>query len=455
MFALLLIGVLAVVMWRATRDDLAQGLPLAAGLMVLLPGQLKIGTPGEQPEITIHRILLFILMLRWANRPREHSSVEGRGLLITLGLVLATHVVSTLISVTPARSVKDLLAFAFESVIYFYLACRALESPSIRQQTMRAMALGLTGVAAIAFVERYAGVSVPVLLFPHFHYCADGIQSTYPHRILLGYAMAMGAPLTLYVIDQAVTTWRRIGWWTALAMQVIACFLADSRGGWLGMALGGACCFVFGSRATQRRCLGLLSLAVIALLLRPGVRETIVSRINETYAQDSYRGLSYQYRWRLWHVAVSEIGRSPERLLFGYGGLSTETMDLSQYFRSGEGGTARKIGYTSWDNHYASDLIEFGVVGFGLDIVLYGGVLLQLLRLHRRGRDARPLIGATLAGAAIFLFARSNVCIFSEQLRFLFWTTVAIGVTALHPATVRAHSEETAPLLPEPAPARA
>ncbi len=431
MFDLAFIAIAAIAILRATRHGLSAGFPLAAGLLVLLPGQLRIELPGALPELTVHRIILAILIFRWIQSPRSERPVETVHLTFWLGLWLATRAVSDLLSVTPGASLKDLLAFAIEAVLFVQLARAALPTAEVRLATLRAVVVALFFVALIAFVERYGGVNLPVLVFAHFKYCYDGIQSTYPHRILLGYAMAMGVPLALFLIDRASDRRARRPWWLILVALVVACFLADSRGGWIGMALAGALSFLLGSGPTRRRCLALLVLALLTLGVRPGVRETILSRIHDTYAADSYKGTSYQYRWRLWHVAASEIARSPDRLLFGYGGLSTESMDLSRYFDKEQGGTAAKIGYTSWDNHYASDLIEFGVVGLGVEALVYAAIILQLLRGWRRASpEERPLVGATLIGCLVFMFARTNVYVFGEQTKFLFWTFVSLGAAA-------------------------
>ena len=218
--------------------------------------------------------------------------------------------------------------------------------------------------------ERYVGIDLPAILFSHFRYLGDGFQSTYQHRILLGYAMAMGMPIALSLLDLAPSKWEKWLMWLVVLLTAVACFLADSRGGWIGMAIGGAISLFMGTKQTRRRCLWVAVLAAVTVVVRPGIRDTIVDRYTETFQQGSYKERSYSYRWKLWHVSFSEIGKSPERFLFGYGGLSTETMDLSRYFGHEEGGTAVKIGFTSWDNHYASDLIEFGVVGVGIETIM-------------------------------------------------------------------------------------
>lgn len=437
MLDIVLILIFATLVFKATRHGLSEGFPLAAACLVTLPGQLRIESPGSLPEITVHRILLAILFLRWSQAPRTERPPIADHLNFLLILAVLARVVSNLLSITPAASVKDLLSFTFESVVYYHLACFALTTAASRDAVVRAVIRGLVVVALIGFVERYSGVSLPLVAISGFKYCYDGIQSTYSHRILLGYAMAMGTPLVLHLLDAAASARERRVYWLALTALVVVCFLADSRGGWIGMAIGGMLSLVTGSGSTRKRCIGLLFLAGLTLVVRPGIRETILARIQDTYSTDSYKGVSYQYRWRLWHVAFSELGKSPERLLFGYGGLSTESMNLSHYFPPQEGGAVTKTGFTSWDNHYASDLIEFGVVGLGIELLIFGAILLRLARhWWIAPPDTRPLIGAALVSSIIYVFARTNVYIFGEQLKFLFWTIVAVGTTAARPEPI-------------------
>src|SRR5690606_37747131 len=114
--------------------------------------------------------------------------------------------------------------------------------------------------------------------------------------------------------------------------------------------------------------------------------------------------------------------------LFGYGGLSTERMDLSHYFDRESGGTTNALGYTSWDNQLACNLIEFGIVGFTIEILLLIAAMRMLLRNMRRARPPdRTMILAFACACFIYIFALTNVYIFSPQLKFLFWTLLACG----------------------------
>src|SRR5260221_13045436 len=103
-------------------------------------------------------------------------------------------------------------------------------------------------------------------------------------------------------------------------------------------------------------------------------------------------------------------------------------MGLNKYIEHEQGGTEVKIRFTSWDNHYAADLIEYGVVGLALEIILYALILRYLFKrwLGAKG-SVKGVLCELIAVWVIFFFAKSNVYIFSAQLNFWFWTLAVVG----------------------------
>jgi O-antigen ligase len=438
MLDIVLILVAAGAVFIVAQQSFSKGTCVAIALLVALSPDLDIAT-----FLTVHRVILAVLMLLWLQRPGGRAVAGRMPFVSILVVILAAHIVSLTISLTPSElvvpeprgsSLKDCIAFAVEILLFYKVVGSTLTTPAAGLAALRALVYGLAAVAVVALLERYFRIILPVILFSHFRYLMDGIQSTYPHRILLGYAMAMGMPVALSLLDLAPTKRQKSMMWLVVILTAVACFLADSRGGWIGMAIGGAISFLLGTAQTRKRCLWVVLFALATIVIKPGVRDTIVDRYTETFDKGSYKETSYSYRWKLWHVAFSEINKSPERFFFGYGGQSTQSMDLSQYFEHEQGGTAVKIGFTSWDNHYAADLIEFGWVGLGIEIILYVSILCGLLR---RWRDAkgimRGVLGGLIAVCAIYFFAKSNVYIFSAQLNFVFWTVVVVGCVAFRP----------------------
>jgi O-antigen ligase len=209
-------------------------------------------------------------------------------------------------------------------------------------------------------------------------------------------------------------------------LAIAACYFSGSRGPWFGAAVAGALMYVFGTPKVRKSMHLFACLTVLMVIARPGVRATIVDLTESTFDPDSYRGRSYYYRKELWPVALSLAKTSPVRTLFGHGGLSTETMDLSDRFEYG--GSTYHTGFSSWDNNYACDLVEFGYVGLGLEILFYAGVLLSLYRsVVQCPTEYRDIAAALLAAAAVYVLALTNVFMFSPQLKCMFLTLATLG----------------------------
>jgi len=451
-FNLVLMAVLLIWAARELNRDFTKGLCLALALFVLIPRSLRIETSGVIPELTFDRFLLGIIFLYWLKQ--DHRPIASVPFLRTLIFLAAANFISLIISTEHADSFKSFLSFIIEGLGFYIIISTSLTDEASIRKAIYAVCCSLFIVAIPGVIEKYTRINLVSLIMTTDLRPGDdrgvgrGIMSTYPHRILFGYAMAMGVPLALWLLSEAKARRQKIFRWTLLLLLVGACYFSVSRGAWLGMvvAIGGLS--ILGSKPLRKPIVIIACLAGFILVARPGVKDTIVNLASSSFQEDSIQGSSYQYRWKLWHVAWGEITKSPERFLFGYGGLSTESMDLSYYFERQAGGTTTLIGYTSWDNQYASDLIEFGFIGIAIEFLFYVGVLFALFGIWRGSQKIeRGRIAAILSSCAVYLFAMSNVFIFSPQLKFLFWTVVALGMNM-----GRLQSEETE--ITEESPAR-
>jgi hypothetical protein len=160
----------------------------------------------------------------------------------------------------------------------------------------------------------------------------------------------------------------------------------------------------------------------MTLLLNPGVFTTVAGLSGDTFNPASHKGGTFLYRLELWRIAAAEISKSPSRFLFGYGPGVGREMDLEWElsYRS----RTQKI--ESWDNHYAYDLFQSGVLGFAASLCVSVAAGLLVFRNYRfcfePGRDL--LVGLAIS-VLILLFMKSNVLIFAKQLDYLFWALLA------------------------------
>jgi len=425
-------ALILVPVFRCLKRDYHAGLALCVGLMVSMPDYLRLSFGGGIPELTIHRLLLIVLLLFWVSVSRQVPSRPAAPFLRGLFILGATQLMSLLLSVYFSGSVKSFLAFALEIVLFFMIVSTSLREREVILKVLSAVAVALGVVAVIAGIERRWEINLSqYLVLGNGDVNSEDITSTYPHRIVLGYAMAMVVPVILAVKDQEPRKKKRLVLWCLLLLAIAGCYFSNSRGPWSGLIIGTAPLIIFGSRDTKRVFVMFALLAVLVLAVRPGVRETLTAAIGSLTDkdEDSVKGNSYQYRWRLWHVAFAEIKKSPERMLFGYGGLSTETMDLSDYFERGTGGNTALTGFTSWDNQLACDLIELGFVGLAVEAGLYLGVLGTLVVIWFRSPAMdKSILLAIISACTIYLYAQSNVYLFSPQLKCLFWGLAACGL---------------------------
>lgn len=407
------------------RKGYEEGLSASVFLLVLLPIECRIPLPGAFPALTVHRLILVIMALNLVrNRSFRFSQVPLPAVSLCV-LVGIGRILSTVGSIVFVPSLKDLLSFFLETLLFFCLVGKSLVRYETIERLLRSVVLASLCVAFIATYERYRGTNLAALLVPGLPEYFRDVTATYRHRIMLGYAMAMPLPLVLVFINRTkLKMHKRIG---ILAMLLLpaACYFANSRGPWAGIALG-AGVLVLATGARLKKHLILMGLLVaLVLIARPGVYHSIATRWEHTKSTDTLKGRSASYRLELWGLAYRQVSKSVDRFIFGYGGNSTEYMQLGLELEFGGGSNA--LGYTSWDSELAADFVKFGLFGLISELLLYGFILKRGLNsLRRAASTERELIGACLGTFLVFIWAMTNVAIFNPQLTFLFWTVVAI-----------------------------
>ncbi len=438
------------------QKDISAGVHWVLGLLVFLPTWIKIETGIAY--LNVHRILIliaFVFLIRYRTPDCKPRPIPNLGLLLLFGL---SQLVSVLLGTEFASGLKGITSYGIEVVLFYVIMSRFVQAETSIVPLLTSFCYGLGAVAVLAAVEKYRGVNMLGNIVPPSQVHPEQsnmITSTYSHRIMLGYAMVMGAALALPLsIFREGARPRRV-MFAILLLLVAAAYFSTSRGPWLGLAIAVLGLAALGGPSLRRKLLVTALLAAAVLIWRPGVRESISDRMLSTFVEDSVEADSYQTRWQLWDIAWTEIQKSPERLLFGYGPMSTEHMNLEHYFYGQEGwsSSVQALGYTSWDNNLACDLIELGVVGLALELALFATIMAQLLANYRVSLPQQRILPAGIIVAClVFMFATTNVFIFSPQLKFLFWALVAIGSNRAEPEPAAALAEAAADLDQEPQP---
>ncbi len=424
---IIIVGALILAQWNFRRD-FSLGVGSVVFLLVLLPTEVRLDMPGALPELTAHRVILLFFFLKTLRHSGGFSIPPKSVILTLLWLIAVERLMSSLVAEESAASFKTLFGYLIETVLYFKLVLTVLTDRRTISCALWSSLFGFVIISGIAIVEKYRGINLAAMAIPGMADFHNTVSATFRHRILLGYAMAMAFPLV--VVMQGVAQGRAQRWfaWLGMFSVVAACYFGNSRGPWVGLALGLGVMLFMGGASVVRRLRWVIVLTLVVLVARPGIFETIANLWQHSFDETSLKGRSASYRLRLWQVAYNQLRKSPERLVLGYGGSATRSMDLGDEFERGSGGTAGQLGHTSWDSQYASNFLQYGTLGLLLELILYFAILRLAFRAWwAGGRGQREIAAACLASIGVFIWAMSNVAIFSPQLQFIFWTFVAIA----------------------------
>ena len=422
---LLVTLVLAPLAWRIFTDY-KRGICWAVFLITALSANPVLISGGALPNFNLQRLILIVVLIAAVRTKRLLGPDRNVPFMGTLVVYAVVNLLPLIFSIDLLVSIKAYLGFTIEIVLFYIIISASFDSRKDARQVMVAGAAALVTVGILAIIERYSGLNPVDAFWPDYvrkpEYEFDTL-STFPHRILFGTAMAMGWPLAL-AFAQEGNRGRWI-WWGCVCIVLLSCYLSFSRGPWVAAMFGGVLMFLFGGKMVRRQTMVVTFLFSIALLLRPGVWETISVSASETTDTDSFKGGTYQYRWELWAIAWDKISRSGIRLLFGFGPGTTEIMIFDAVLTySGE-----TTELWSWDNHYAATLIESGCAGLAAFAGLYGLFFLKIFRI--RGAvdpQDKTLHAAIMAAITAMLFMMTNVAMFAPQLNYLLWALIAAGL---------------------------
>lgn len=414
--------------WVQLSRNFAKGLAYAVFWCVWLTTYLRIQTGGALPELTIHRLILVSLFIFWVRKPEYRARLRDTPLLRPFQLWALVSFVSLLgTSIDFSDSLKAYLDFVVEVGVFFVIVSTTIRAREDAIRLMRAAALGMAVVAFFGAVEHYTGFNPVDSYIPSYgreEGTGHDVLSTYQHRILLGTGMAMGFAICVALLALKPTRFPgKKMLWLSIALCLSTSFFAQSRGPWLACILALAVMAWLGSSKLRKRLLIIPVLAVITVIIKPGVLDSVTTKAEDTMDTDSFKGGTFQYRLELWRIAWNAISKEPQRFLLGYGPGSGRGVDLqwSLSYRSN-----RDMKIESWDNQFAYDLFRFGVIGAIASLNLFIGMWLRLYKLAKRAKEEdRDVVAALLGSISALIFMMSNVFIFARQLDYLLWSTVA------------------------------
>jgi len=417
-----------VTLWVLLRRDFVKGLAVAVFICVSMTTLLRIHFPGF-PAFTIHRLILLELAYVWW---RRHRLSELRR--VPLIGCFAFWAVASLFSLVGTEidfetSFQTFLSFVLEAFVFYSVVATSIETREDAYRVLRGAWLGLAVVALLATIEKKTGFNPVERFIPgatEGDNLVQGVVATYPHRILLGTAMAVGVSLSLMLV-QARSWAGKVPryFWPATALLGMATYYGQSRGPWIGLALACTFIFVMGSLDVRKKLIILGVAAILVMASRPGIVETLSHFVSDTVDKDSFKGGTAQYRMELWKIAFAKVCESPWKFLFGYGPSagSKITFEWRLSYRN------ELYLVDSWDNHFAYALFQYGFVGLIATLLLYlKGLAMCFSSWRRAGEDMRDVLACLIASAGVVIWMMTNVLIFAKQIDFLYWSIVAAGL---------------------------
>lgn len=381
--------VLGALIFATLTKGFEKTLPVFAFCAILIPSNSTIPIPGlfgltTQRLAVIALIALYIAFGR--NRPAAKSG-ETTPLLYLLLIHVLWCIISTINSINPMISLKQLFSAVFEYYVVYYIFFRTISSVETIKSVTRAMVYALAATTLFGSVEAYTGWSVlswfPVSLdrFAGGLDLERGIRvtTTFPHPILYGGAIAVVLPLALYVIATSESKIRKVVLWLFVMLMFLCLYKTASRGPWVAAMIGVALMVLLTARTVRKYVLVIAVLCAIVLVARPGIRDTIMGYYDATYNPDTPMGSSYEYRYALLNVSTHALAKNVGRSLWGYGMESFYYLKLSGPFM----GTPDHL-FESCDSAWIQAMVETGYVGFVIFVLILGNALFLAARGVRR-----------------------------------------------------------------------
>jgi O-antigen ligase len=438
---LLILSISAVVVHQLRRDYI-KGVAISVLFLIALPDALSFQL-GTLFELNVYRVILILLILFRQRNTEDYGRLSSIPAFHVSLLVLLSCLVSVYVSTNVKFSLNKYIGFSLLVFVFYIILIRSIKDENDVDILLKHILAGLLIVSVLGLAERYLKFSVIKYLdSEQYAMILDlngRVTSTYPHPILLGCGLAMGVPLAMYSIQhlkrESFTSLYPL---TALLL-VATIYVTFSRSAWISLGV----CLAMGLfllPADLKKYIYLILVLLVALVyFREGVYKTIDNLYDSTFDVNTIKGSSYSYRTELWRVAFSKTGESATRFLFGFGEGAHELMDLSGRLSYDPN---RIVSFKSWDNEYACILLEKGMVGLALYVMMNVYILVKMAKgaIRMEGRE-KILVYSLMISNCVFLFTLNAVKMFSVQMVFLFWTNVAIAMRTLDLRGIRIERE--------------
>jgi len=420
----------------ALSKGIEAALPFATFVLVFTPIQSRVSVGffelTTQRLVLITLVCLYFLAEKGVGQVVENLKMPLKWLIL---IHIAWCVISTMNSIAPLMSVKKLLSVVFEYYALYFVYWKSISKRQTINRILLAMVIAMLACSVFGTVEAYCGWNV-TQLFPSVesHFAAGAfeevsergvrVQSTFDHPILLGTALAMAITLTLYLLDYVKNSKEKLVLWGALGLMFLNLYKTGSRGPWLDAILGCVLLFIFGQSQLRWRVLIIGVLSVTAMIVRPGIWETIEGIYWNTMDTNTVEGSSYEYRYALQRAALKKVQQDPSRELWGYGFESFYMLGIEGDF------LGERHKFLSADDSWAELMVETGFVGLGtIALLLLTPAWMAWKDFRNLPRPDRYLSLVLFVNMVLFYFQMSSVGMYSwGQNGYMLWIIISLAV---------------------------
>ena len=413
------------------KRDFRTGISVTIFLLIVLPRELYYEFPGILPTLNCYRGIMVALIYHSLFISKKSKKWEKIAIISSFKLLLIAKLITLTIAYNFTGALNGFIVVFLEIFLFFIILIREIDDKETIIAIIYSISFAIFIIAIIGFVEKYTQFN-PVDYIssgdnPRFdHRNRGAVYSTLSHPIHFGTVLAMGWPICLLMEDRETNRLKKKLYFLTNLILIASLYFSMSRGPWLGFLGANIMLILYRFPRIKVKVVGIMILALLVLVSKPGVHNSIFGLASATLDSNSLEGGSFHYRIELFKKAYKEISRSPERFAFGYGDGAAHSMDLRDEVSFGRG---RAYSFWSWDSEFAVILLQGGIVGLLTNIILYIVVLFHLTRGYKSVEDKDKRIFASIISSIfVVIFMMTNVAIFSPQLHFLMWTNIAIGV---------------------------
>lgn len=420
------------------RRGLEATLPYFAFIVTLLPEECRVPIPGVF-DLYGHRLALILLAIFFLSSGKRVSNpvLPLRRLIV---LHVAWVLLSTLTSIVPLTSTKQLLAQVLEYYLVYYIFLKTVRNIRTVWKTAFAVVLAMGVASAFGLIEIYKGWSV-LSIFPlelqQTYGTGDAlyselidrgirVRSTFPHPILFGGALSMTIPLALYLLTTARSKAQKVVLNVCALLMFWNLYKTSSRGPWLASILAMSILMATAKAKIRKRIIVAAVLAGGVMLLRPGVAATLWNTYRATLDPRTQMGASYGYRSALFNTVTETLNHDPLRAIVGFG--------LGSFREKGLVIVLPHIETHRWytcDSSWVLFMYETGYVGFIILAALLWKPAFIALRSYRTlPRSDRHFSIVCFSSFVSFFFVMLSVAMYGwGQNGYMLWLLTAMTVS--------------------------